>query len=117
MLVAAHDTTDTLTIAAALAVGAVAVSGAVDVGVADISVTTSLGDFAQVRAAHSLTLRSTSEREIQTFVANLAGGAVGVGASVSVWTVGGAPSGSYDDGGDNGEESDGEVYSSSARGL
>ncbi|MGA7148059.1 MAG: hypothetical protein WBX17_06195, partial [Microbacterium sp.] len=102
VLVAAHDTTDTLTIAAALAVGAVAVSGAVDIGIADIAVTTSIGDFAEVRAAHSLTMAATSVREIQTFAANVAGGAVGVGASVSVWTVGGTPSGSYDDGGDNG---------------
>ncbi|MFK4837745.1 hypothetical protein ACI3KY_18610 [Microbacterium sp. ZW T2_14] len=96
--VTATDLTDTFTIGGGVAGGFVGVAGGIDIGVVDVAANALVGDYASIQASSHLRVQALSVRHIQTYAVSAGGGAVGVTASVSVWTAGGQPTGSYDDG-------------------
>src|SRR5207249_2730750 len=85
--VSAVDFFKSLTVAGGAAGGFVGVAGGVDIGVADSSVQAYIGAGSKVRAASDVEVNAVSRKEVQSYALSIGGGAVGVAASVSVWTV------------------------------
>src|SRR5581483_5814621 len=102
----------TLTIAGGAAFGFVGVAGGVDVGVADTSAQAYIGMGSNVHAAQDVEVNGLSRKEVQTYAVSVGGGFVGVGASVSVWSVGTETNSNYQnaDGPDKGTWSSGADY-------
>ena len=98
--VAAADATKTLTIAGAIAAGFVGAAGGVDVGVANTSTKAYINQGASVSATRDLSLFALSIKDVASYAASIAGGAVGVAGALSIWTVGTQASTSYNDGPD-----------------
>ncbi|UZJ27066.1 hypothetical protein RHODO2019_19090 (plasmid) [Rhodococcus antarcticus] len=95
--VAATDNFDAISIAGGAGLGAVGAAGAVDVGVANATVTAGIGDHATVNAMADVAVIALSRQHVITFAISVGLGAVGIAVSVAVWTLGAAPSATYDD--------------------
>ena len=98
MNVAAADKVTTFTIGGGLGAGFVGVAGGIDIGIADITSQAYIGSFATLHAAKDVAFHALAIKNIQTYAVSIGGGFVGVAGSVSVWSVGTAPTGSYNEG-------------------
>ncbi|WP_345762181.1 beta strand repeat-containing protein [Diaminobutyricibacter sp. McL0608] len=96
--VASADKVTTFTIGGGLGVGFVGVAGGIDIGIADITSQAYIGSFATLHAAKDVAFHALAIKNIQTYAVSIGGGFVGVAGSVSVWSVGTAPTGSYNEG-------------------
>ncbi len=96
--VSAVDDFKSLTIAGGVAGGFVGVAGGIDIGVANSSVQSYIGNGSIVRAKSNVDVNALSHKNVQTYAVSVGGGFVGVAGSVSVWTVGTAPTTTYQDG-------------------
>ena len=105
--VTATDHTDAFTVGGGIGGGFVGVAGGIDIGVIDVSTAAGIGDRATVWASDDVVVQALTISKAQSYAVSVGGGVVGVGASVSVWTIGGSPTGSYNDG-----ESDQDALSS-----
>ena len=97
----AHATT----FAGAIAGGFVGVGGAVYVGVLKNDVNAQIGSSARVAARNDVEVNALGIKDVDGFVVSAAGGFVGVGASVQVWSVGEQLQRSYSDASGNSEDS------------
>ncbi len=96
--VSAADWFKSLTIGGGAAGGFVGVGAGVDIGVAQTTTQASIGTSATVRARANVDVNAVARKEVQTYAIAVAGGFVGVGGSVAVWTVGVQPTTTYNDG-------------------
>ena len=97
--VSAVDSFKSLTVAGGAAGGFVGVAGGIDIGIANTSVQAYLGAGSKTYAGGDVEVNGVSRKEVQTYALSIGAGAVGVAASVSVWTVGTKSSGAYHDSG------------------
>ena len=95
--VAAVDSFKSLTVAGGAAGGFVGVAGGIDIGVADSSVAAYLGAGTSVNAGADVGVFGLSTKDVQTYALSIGAGFVGVGGSVSVWTIGTQPVTTYND--------------------
>ncbi len=93
--VTATDRMRTLTFAGGLGVGVVGLAAGVDVGIANVTVQSYFGAGSDVWANGSVELNALASKDIQTYALSVGGGFVGVAGAVSVWTVGAAPTKTY----------------------
>jgi hypothetical protein len=96
--VTAVNKVKTFTLGGGVAGGYVGVAGGVDVGVVSADTRASIGADSIVRAKRDVGVYALSEKDILTLAISAAGGFVGVSGSVSVWSIGTATDGRYDDG-------------------
>ncbi|MGN6127418.1 MAG: beta strand repeat-containing protein, partial [Humibacter sp.] len=96
--VSAADATKALTIGGGAAGGFVGVAGGIDIGIADTTTQAYIGGYATVYAARDLMLNALAAKSISSYALSVGVGAVGIAASVSVWTVGTDPTTSYNSG-------------------
>ncbi|MEX1357532.1 MAG: hypothetical protein WD981_02810, partial [Gaiellaceae bacterium] len=94
--VAALDSFKSLTISGGVGGGFVGIGAAVDIGIADTSVSAFIGGGAVVHAAADVNVYALARKDVQTYAFAIGGGFVGIAGAVSVWTVGTAPTTSYD---------------------
>ena len=91
-----------LDIAGAAAIGIAGLAGGVDVGIEHNDTTAFIaGD--DVRATRDVRVSALADRDIESFAISAAGGAVGIGAAVSVYTLGGDLEATYSYHDDNGD--------------
>ncbi|MGY3658238.1 LEPR-XLL domain-containing protein [Bradyrhizobium sp. USDA 376] len=86
--VGAADDVSVKTFVIGIGAGFVGVSGAVDVGTVNNNVKAVVGANATVNAAADIDVYALSLKDIEGFDASGAGGFVGVGGAVSVWSIG-----------------------------
>src|SRR5258705_3591040 len=96
--VSAVDDFKSLTIAGGVAGGFVGVAGGIDIGVANSSVQSYIGNGSIVRAKSNVDVNALSHKNVQTYAVSVGGGFVGVAGWFSVGTVGTAPTTTYQDG-------------------
>ena len=81
--------------------GFVGAAGAVDVGTLNNNTAAEIRSGTAVRAAGDIEVNAVGAKDLTGVVISGAGGAVGVGASVNVWSIGSQLTGSYSDNGGN----------------
>ena len=86
--VSAANKVDAFTFAGALGIGAAGVAGGVDVGVVRNDTTATIGSNAQVKARSDVDVNALSREDVETYAVSVGGGAVGIAASVIVWSLG-----------------------------
>jgi LPXTG-motif cell wall-anchored protein len=97
--ISAADATTALTVGGGVAAGAVGVAGGIDIGIAQTTTQAYIGADATVYAAHDLTLNALAAKSITSYALSVGAAlAVGIAASVSVWTIGTDPTTSYNEG-------------------
>jgi hypothetical protein len=95
--VGAANRTVVTSFAGSLGVGFVGLAGAVDFGSIKNDVTARIGDGADVSARGKVEVNALSVKQLTGFTFSASGGVVGLGASVSVWSIGDKFSDSYED--------------------
>ncbi|HEY0805267.1 MAG TPA: hypothetical protein VGD84_09390, partial [Pseudonocardiaceae bacterium] len=98
LAVQARSSENVFGMAVAAGGGFVGVAGGIDIGIADITSQAYIGSFATLHAAKDVAFYALAIKKIQTYAVSIGGGFVGVAGSVSVWSVGTAPTGSYNEG-------------------
>ncbi|WP_203230916.1 hypothetical protein, partial [Agromyces humi] len=93
--VSAVDRFKSLTIAGGAAGGFVGVAGGIDIGIADTSVQASIGSGATVKANDDVEVFALSIKDVSSIAVSIAGGAVGLAISLSIWAIGTQQSGTY----------------------
>ena len=93
--VSAVDRFKSLTIAGGAAGGFVGVAGGIDIGVADTSVQAAIGTGATVSAMDDVEVFALSVKDVSSIAVSIAGGAVGLAISLSIWAIGVQQSGTY----------------------
>ena len=88
--VTARNDLSLFNVSGALGVGAVGISGAVDVGVIRNDTTAFIGDDAIVHTARDVDVNALSRKDIETYAVSAAGGLGAIAAGVAVYSVGGA---------------------------
>ena len=73
----------------------VGLAAGVDVGIANVTVQSYFGVGSDIWANGSVELNALASKDIQTYALSVGGGFVGVAGAVSVWTVGAAPTKTY----------------------
>ncbi|MES1246633.1 MAG: hypothetical protein ABUS54_03040, partial [Actinomycetota bacterium] len=100
--ISALDSMKTITVAGGIAGGFVGVGAGVDIGVANNTTEAKVDSTGTITTARNVAINALSKKDITTYTLAFAGGFVGVGAAVAVWSIGTSDS-SYDDGqGDSG---------------
>jgi len=103
VFVGAANRADITSFAGALGVGFVGLAGAVDFGSIKNDTTASIGSGAIVKAAGNVEVHAVADKHLTGFTFSGAGGVVGLGASVSVWSVGEDFSSTYEDSENDGD--------------
>ncbi|MGU3647355.1 hypothetical protein ACLBXX_20565, partial [Microbacterium sp. C23T] len=93
--VSAVDRFKSLTIAGGAAGGFVGVAGGIDIGIADTSVQAAIGAGATVQAGDDVEVFALSVKDVSSIAVSIAGGAVGLAISLSIWAIGVQQSGTY----------------------
>ncbi|HET7094861.1 MAG TPA: hypothetical protein VFI22_15325, partial [Thermomicrobiales bacterium] len=88
VVVVARDSTSVAAIDGGLAIGAGALSGAVDVGVLRNTTDASIADGATVNADDAVDVAALQNSDVDSTVVSAAGGVVGIAAGVSVYSIG-----------------------------
>lgn len=96
--VAAVNRVDSFTLAGGAAAGLVGIAGAVDVGVISADTNASIGSETDIWATHDVGVYALAKKDILTLAVSIGAGFVGASGSVSVWSIGTATDGTYDDG-------------------
>ena len=88
VVVVARDSSSIAAIDGGLAVGAAALSGAVDIGILRNSTSASIGDGATVNAARRVDVMALQKVDVSSTVVSGAAGLVGIAGGVSVYAIG-----------------------------
>lgn len=94
--VAAANDASVSNIAGGIAAGIIALEGAVDVGLIRNNTTAAIGNDVSVDAANDVDVHAVARRNVNSIAVNSADGALGIGGSVSAWTIGKKLKSTYD---------------------
>ena len=95
--VSAVDSFKSLTVSGGAGFGFVGVSGGIDIGFANTTIQAYIGAGSNVSAQSDVEVNAISYKQVQSYALSIAGGFVGVGVAVSVWSVGTQQTSAYHD--------------------
>ncbi|GAB3043216.1 hypothetical protein GCM10027052_26710 [Parafrigoribacterium mesophilum] len=93
--VSAVDRFTSVTVAGGAAGGFVGVAGGIDIGIADTRVQAAIAAGATVTANDDVEVFALSIKDVSSIAVSIAGGAVGLAISLSLWAIGTQQSGTY----------------------